>query len=75
MFKLNERKLYFNLSVQLLAAVAANCLDGVHLLLVFTYIFNRSHVRFVPSLDFYHEVIFHVLILRRRRKQSVMMNI
>lgn len=48
----------------------------MQLLLVLTYIFDCSHVRFVPSLDFYHEVVFHVLVLRRRRrKHSVMMNI
>ena len=34
-----------------------------------TYVFYCAHVRFMPRLNLYHEVILHVLILRTRKKQ------
>lgn len=32
-----------------------------------THIFYCSHVRFVPGLDLYHEVVFHVLVLKSKK--------
>lgn len=33
-----------------------------------SYIFQMSHIRFVPRLDLDQEVIFHILVLQREKK-------
>lgn len=36
-----------------------------------TYVFYCSHVGFVPRLNLYHEVVFHVLVLKKQNRKQI----